>query len=86
MNKCPVCGKENTGFVCSDCGFDLSCDFERFPTLSMVKSGSLSCSKLKTIKEAKFKNVKRCEVCGGHSFYFDEKKYLFICTACGMVS
>lgn len=63
MNKCPVCGKENTGFVCSDCGFDLSCDFERLPTLSMVKSGSFSCSKLKTIREAKFKNVKRCEVC-----------------------
>ena len=85
MNKCPVCGKENTGFVCSDCGFDLSCDFERFPTLSMVKSGSLSCSKLKTIREAKFKNVKRCEVCGGYTFYFDEEKYILTCPVCGKV-
>ncbi len=85
MNRCPVCGKENTGFVCSDCGFDLSCDFERLPTLSMVKSGSLSCSKLKIVREAKFKNVKRCEVCGGYTFYFDEEKYILTCPVCGKV-
>lgn len=86
MNKCPLCGTKNTGFICSGCGFDLSCDFERFPTLSKLERESLSLSKKKALRREKLKNSKRCEVCGGYSFYFDEKKYIFTCTACGEVS
>lgn len=86
MNKCPLFGTKNTGFICSGRGFDLSCDFERFPTLSKLERESLSLSKKKALRREKLKNSKRCEVCGGSSFYFDEKKYLFTCTVCGEVT
>ena len=33
MWKCPVCEKENSMLLCESCGFDGSCDFERYPSL-----------------------------------------------------
>ena len=41
MYLCPVCGKEIENTVCSACGFDKSCDFEHYPTLSKVSSQAL---------------------------------------------
>lgn len=36
MYKCPVCGKERFGLICENCGYDESCDAEKYPTLSSV--------------------------------------------------
>ena len=36
MWKCPVCDKENTATVCPTCGYDRTCDYERYPTAFAV--------------------------------------------------
>ena len=36
MFICPVCKTENETLLCKNCGFDGSCDFENYATLSMV--------------------------------------------------
>ena len=36
---CPVCGKALTHTVCPDCGYDLSCYYEGFPTLGQIPAG-----------------------------------------------
>lgn len=38
MWKCPVCDKEdNAETVCPTCGYDRTCDYERYPTAFTVK-------------------------------------------------
>ena len=37
MWKCPVCDQENTAAVCPACGYDRTCDYERYPTAFTVK-------------------------------------------------
>lgn len=37
MWKCPVCDQENTATVCPTCGYDRTCDYERYPTAFTVK-------------------------------------------------
>ncbi len=38
MWKCPVCGSKNlSAIVCPQCGFDESCDYIRYPTVSRVQ-------------------------------------------------
>ena len=38
MWKCPVCDQENTAAtVCPTCGYDRTCDYERYPTAFTVK-------------------------------------------------
>lgn len=39
--ECPVCGKENNSALCPECGFDTSRDYEKHPTLSPVRTGSI---------------------------------------------
>ena len=36
MWKCPVCDRENTAAVCPQCGYDRTCDYERYPTAFTV--------------------------------------------------
>lgn len=38
MNSCPICGSEYEGLLCS-CGYDLSCDYERYPTFIQLPEG-----------------------------------------------
>ena len=37
MWKCPVCDQENNATVCPTCGYDRTCDYERYPTAFTVK-------------------------------------------------
>ncbi len=37
MVRCPVCDRENDSLQCVNCGFDGSCDYERYPTLIPLK-------------------------------------------------
>lgn len=54
MAKCPVCGSE-TGDkpVCPVCGFDITCDYERFPTLGPGIPRDLKTRALQRIKDVK---------------------------------
>ena len=36
MWKCPVCDQENAATVCPNCGYDRTCDYERYPTAFAV--------------------------------------------------
>ena len=36
MWKCPVCDQENAATVCPTCGYDRTCDYERYPTAFAV--------------------------------------------------
>jgi len=56
MYLCPVCGKETENTVCSACGFDKSCDFEHYPSLSKVSRQALGITQLKNAYENKQKN------------------------------
>lgn len=82
MYLCPVCGKEIENTVCSSCGFDKSCDFEHYPTLSKVSIQALGISNLKKTYENKQKKYISCKNCGGKSFYIDQETHECICTQC----
>ena len=41
MWKCPVCDKENNAAtVCPTCGYDQTCDYERYPTAFAVTTAT----------------------------------------------
>lgn len=78
MYHCPICGIENTVFPCA-CGFDISRDYEGYPTLAPLDRKIPS-------RAALGKNVKdlhRCAGCGGMLFYLNPGKGVSICAKCG---
>ena len=51
---CPICDKRNySNSVCSQCGFDSSVDYERFPTAAPVDLDTA-----KTIFKKEYKRIK----------------------------
>ena len=40
MWKCPVCDQENNATVCPRCGYDRTCDYERYPTAFTVTTAT----------------------------------------------
>ena len=40
MWKCPVCDQENNATVCPNCGYDRTCDYERYPTAFAVTTAT----------------------------------------------
>ena len=78
MYLCPVCGKENTTLQCA-CGFDMSRDYESYPTLAPLKAGMPS----RVAFGKKLKDLHRCKGCGGLLFYFNPVKGVCVCAACG---
>lgn len=82
MYTCPICGEENPYYLCKGCGFDISCDYEHYPTLSKVNSQALVISNLKKTYENKQKKYISCKNCGGKSFYIDQETHECICTQC----
>ena len=40
MWKCPVCDQENAATVCPTCGYDRTCDYERYPTAFAVTAAT----------------------------------------------
>lgn len=82
MYLCPVCGKEIENTICSACGFDKSCDFENYPTLSEVSSQALGISNLKETYENKQKKYISCKNCGGRTFYIDIESGGILCSEC----
>lgn len=78
MYHCPICKKENTSLQCS-CGFDLSRDYESYPTLVPLKAGHPS----RAAAGKKLKDMHRCNGCGGLLFYLNPAKGVCVCAKCG---
>ena len=77
MYICPVCGKENTTLQCA-CGFDMSRDYEGYPTLAPIKAGTSS----RAAFGKKLKDLHRCKDCGGLLFYYNPVKGACVCAKC----
>lgn len=73
MYVCPKCGREKSGMICGGCGFDESCDFLRYPTLSRLppqtenKTPTLKYGKKDDFEEDE-NSLLHCAVCGGTDF------------------
>ena len=79
MYICPVCGKENTTLQCA-CGFDMSRDYEGYPTLAPLKAGMPS----RAAFGENLKDLFRCGSCGGFSFLVNTKIHVYTCVSCGI--
>ena len=78
MYHCPVCNKNNTTPQCG-CGFDMSQDYEGYPTLAPLKAGMPS----RAAFGKKLKDLHRCKDCGGLLFYLNPVKGVCVCAKCG---
>ena len=73
MRSCPVCEKKIEKDVCLDCGFDLSLDYENYPTMVRIPKTVKSIQGLRTERRQKhFSGSCRC--CGR---YFSGDSCLF---------
>ena len=79
MYQCPVCKKENTGPVCTGCDFDISRDYEGFPTLAELPAGLPS----RKGAQMQLSGMHRCGNCGGLLFYLSLANNSCICASCG---
>lgn len=82
MNICPVCANKNQNAVCPTCGFDASCDYESYPTLSKVNSFALTMSGIKNTYKNSLKKYLSCKKCGGKTFYIDGETNAVLCSNC----
>ena len=78
MYTCPVCEKENTALQCA-CGFDMSRDYEGYPTLAPIKAALPS----RAAFGKKLKDLHRCKDCSGLLFYYNPVKGVCVCAKCG---
>ena len=76
---CPVCGKKSQYNQCPDCGFDISQDYEGYPTLASLGEGMPS----RAVFREDLKNLLRCRVCGGISFRVNALEDKLRCCNCG---
>lgn len=82
MFICPVCGKENETLVCKECGYDMSGNYEKFPTLSLIKKTPNSIEFLKKEYNKKFEGLYKCPVCGKTNFNYVLADRLLVCSEC----
>ncbi len=78
MYHCPVCNKNNTTPQCT-CGFDMSRDYEGYPTLAPITAGVPSRSAF----GKNLKDMHRCKDCSGLLFYLNPVKGVCVCAICG---
>ena len=82
MFICPVCKTENETLLCKNCGFDGSCDFENYATLSMVPENLKAVSSLKYERQKMLETYSLCPNCGGYTFYLNKKDFTCVCANC----
>ncbi len=90
MEKCLICKTKLNHNICPSCGFDESCNFESYYTISELPEmgGFHPISYYKTKWEEKCKKAHKnpankyltCQNCGNNSFYFTDR--ILICTRC----
>lgn len=82
MWTCPVCAKENNSLLCTQCGFDGSCDFEQYPSLSQPAEAFDSVSRRKKVILETEKNILHCPSCGKTQFSVDFERQQYLCVSC----
>ena len=80
MIQCPVCGTPHSAAPCPGCDFDVSCDYESFPTLWPIAADLRSIAARKTPQKADGKL--HCPNCGSNLFHYLLKEQEFACSAC----
>ena len=88
MWKCPVCEKWNSDdgeLFCRSCGFDGSCDYVHYPTLTQLSGKPQAISALRKIQEDRQADFLHCSKCGGRAFFFNQKEGTLLCASCGAV-
>ena len=91
METCPVCGgRASFPKRCDSCGFDPSCDYERYRTLSPVLpkfAEPVSARAAKRKRQQQTVTVPagdlRCPKCGGAHLLFLVDELKFMCPDCG---
>ena len=78
MYLCPVCGKENIALQCA-CGFDMSRDYEGYPTLAPLPGPVPS----RSASAVERKDYLHCGKCGSLSFRFHLQRGTLLCSSCG---
>ncbi len=85
MQICPICGTEYDELLCLECGYDLSRDYEQFPTLAKIGPVDSVVGR-KMQWEAEQKDWFCCPNCGGKTFRLRITEGAAVCTDCGKVS
>lgn len=83
MPICAVCGKNNDTLVCKSCGFDGSCDYEKYPSLGRPAKRPDPVSRRRAALKAGNDDALRCPKCGSTQFSVAMDAGKFICTGCG---
>lgn len=82
MNICPVCDSRTEEFLCPECGFDISRDYEHYRTLDTVPSLPKAISQLR--KDDEKQGLFKCTQCGSRRFLIDNTANKLICSRCGV--
>lgn len=82
MGICPVCNETITSMVCSNCGFDCSCDYVHYPTLSKIEPACMVVP-VRTADRSGQENAFFCPSCGGNRFWLDHGSCVLVCSRCG---
>lgn len=78
MMKCPVCDGAMDASVCG-CGYDISRDYRKYPTLGSLPEGLESVSALRERRE----DDVRCAGCGAQRFRLSRSRGMLLCDRCG---
>lgn len=76
--KCPICDEKMDTQVCV-CGYDVSRDYEKYPTFAPVPRGVESGAVLRD----RMNNLVRCAGCGYHGFALSKTEGKLACMHCG---
>ena len=85
MKECPVCGEKiKEEGVCSECGFDISMYYEKYPTLQadIGKKAKPVSYYMEEYKKNNPEGVFICSACGEKRFMYAETDKTLICCNC----
>ncbi len=85
MAECPVCGRIINGSdICTECGYDRSIDYERYPTIHMNLGDNAKTISFyrEEYKKNNPEDVFTCSACGGKEFMYRGSKGSLICCDC----
>ena len=81
--RCPVCETESCTLVCPSCGFDSSCDYETYPSLSQLNNAPNSIARRRSRLQTQDQRILRCPACGKtEGFAVDLQDRMLCCKNC----
>ena len=84
MWTCPVCNANTSDTVCTECGFDRSCDYENLRTFTYIPNNiSPALKRQEEWIAVHTPDILICGYCRGIKFNFYTESKRFVCTKCG---